>query len=36
MQLDSHTQALKSKDIGLPAKVHDSKSYGFSSSHVRM
>ena len=27
---------LKSRHITLPTKVHDSQSYGFSSSHVRM
>ena len=27
---------LKSRDITLPTKVHNSLSYGFSSSHVRM
>ena len=27
---------LKSRDITLPAKVHYSQSYGFSSSHVQM
>ena len=27
---------LKSRDITLLTKVHDSQSYGFSSSHVRM
>ena len=33
LNLDS---ILKSRDITLPTKVHSSKGYGFSSSHVWM